>query len=321
MSLMEKFSAVEIKADNRISEDDKAFCLRQQAAFDKSGPALQKIADMMTAANEEQSSILDANEDYLSRYLVGDGFRCEAGYVLDAMKGRNRTFISAVVNYFSRKYNVELDEREIEERLIPTGPKEPNLPWGGYRNMSEDEIASYREELDTYKVEKEKFEQSLRVLPLRYERVVDEIFVQLGGFSFQEKAMNEFLSRTWNCCHSTYRDNAEEFEIKNDTLKLTGYWCRCKDDSWRSHDEWESTDSLKTLLNALAWYECGRMDEGNLWFPELFRYDTERNFFETSNMEKVKSVKLFKNGRVDIKFRSVAYVQEFVETCLRRKVA
>lgn len=321
MSLMEKFSAVEIKADNRISEDDKAFCLRQQAAFDKSGPALQKIADMMTAANEEQSSILDANEDCLSRYLVGDGFRCEASYVLDAMKGRNRTFISAVVNYFSHKYNVELDEREIEERLIPTGPKEPNLPWGGYRNMSEDEIASYREELDTYKVEKEKFEQSLRVLPLRYERVVDEIFVQLGGFSFQEKAMNEFLSRTWNCCHSTYRDNAEEFEIKNDTLKLTGYWCRCKDDSWRSHDEWESTDSLKTLLNALAWYECGRMDEGNLWFPELFRYDTERNFFETYNMQKVKSVKLFKNGRVDIKFRSVAYVQEFVETCLRRKVA
>lgn len=321
MSLMEKFSAVEIKADNRISEDDKVFCLRQQAAFDKSGPALQKIADMMTAANEEQSSILDANEDYLSRYLVGDGFRCEASYVLDAMKGRNRTFISAVVNYFSRKYNVELDEREIEEHLIPTGPKEPNLPWGGYRNMSEDEIASYREELDTYKVEKEKFERSLRVLPLRYERVVDEIFVQLGGFSFQEKAMNEFLSRTWNCCHSTYRDNAEEFEIKNDTLKLTGYWCRCKDDSWRSHDEWESTDSLKTLLNALAWYECGRMDEGNLWFPELFRYDTERNFFETYNMEKVKSVKLFKNGRVDIKFRSVAYVQEFVETCLRRKVA
>lgn len=34
MSLMEKFSAVEIKADNRISEDDKAFCLRQQEAFD-----------------------------------------------------------------------------------------------------------------------------------------------------------------------------------------------------------------------------------------------------------------------------------------------
>ena len=47
MSLMEKFSAVEIKADNRISEDDKAFCLRQQEAFDKAGLALQKVAEAM----------------------------------------------------------------------------------------------------------------------------------------------------------------------------------------------------------------------------------------------------------------------------------
>ena len=318
MSLMEKFSAVEIKADNRISEDDKAFCLRQQEAFDKAGLALQKVAEAMAAAKAEQAGILTADEDFIDRYVGGD---CNVDDVYDTMKKRNHTFISTVVNYFSRKYSVELDKREIEEHLIPTGPKEPDLPWGGYRNMTEDEIASYRGKLDAYKVEKNKFEQSLRTLPLRYEQVVDEIFVQLGGFSFQEKAMNEFLSRTWNCCHSTYRDNAEEFEIKNDTLKLTGYWCSCKDDSWRSYDAWESTGSLKTLLNALAWYECRRMDEGNLWFPELFRYDTERNFFETNNMEKVKSVKLFKNGRVDIKFRSVAYVQEFVEICLRKKVA
>lgn len=42
MSLLNKFASVEIKADNRISEEDKAFCLRHQDAFDKSGPALQK---------------------------------------------------------------------------------------------------------------------------------------------------------------------------------------------------------------------------------------------------------------------------------------
>lgn len=230
MSLMEKFSAVEIKADNRISEDDKAFCLRQQEAFDKAGLALQKVAEAMAAAKAEQAGILTADEDFIDRYVGGD---CNVDDVYDTMKKRNHTFISTVVNYFSRKYSVELDKREIEEHLIPTGPKEPNLPWGGYRSMSEDEIASYQQELDAYKVEKDKFEQSLRTLPLRYEQVVDEIFVQLGGFSFQEKAMNEFLSRTWNCRHSTYRDNAEEFEIKNDTLKLTGYWCSCKDDSWR----------------------------------------------------------------------------------------
>lgn len=181
MSLMEKFSAVEIKADNRISEDDKAFCLRQQEAFDKAGPALQKVAEAMAAAKAEQAGTLTADDDFIDRYVGGD---CDVDGVYDTMKKRNRTFISAVVNYFSRKYSVELDKHEIEEHLIPTGPKEPNLPWGGYRSMSEDEIASYQQELDAYKVEKDKFEQSLRTLPLRYEQVVDEIFVQLGGFSF-----------------------------------------------------------------------------------------------------------------------------------------
>ena len=44
MSLLNKFASVEIKADNRISEEDKAFCLRHQEAFDKSGPALLVIA-------------------------------------------------------------------------------------------------------------------------------------------------------------------------------------------------------------------------------------------------------------------------------------
>lgn len=48
MSLLNKFASVEIKADNRISEEDKAFCLRHQDAFDKSGPALQKIANVIS---------------------------------------------------------------------------------------------------------------------------------------------------------------------------------------------------------------------------------------------------------------------------------
>ena len=97
MSLMEKFSAVEIKADNRISEDDKAFCLRQQEAFDKAGSALQKVAEAMAAAKAEQAGILTADEDFIDRYVGGD---CDVDGVYDTMKKRNRTFISTVVNYF-----------------------------------------------------------------------------------------------------------------------------------------------------------------------------------------------------------------------------
>ena len=39
MNLLDKFSAVEIKADNRISEEDKEYCNRQRLGLDRSGPA------------------------------------------------------------------------------------------------------------------------------------------------------------------------------------------------------------------------------------------------------------------------------------------
>lgn len=323
MSLMEKFSAVEIKADNRISEDDKAFCLRQQEAFDKAGPALQKVAEAMSAAKAEQAGILTADDDFIDRYVGND---CDVDSVYDTMKKRNRTFISTVVNYFSRKYSVELDKSKIEEHLIPTGPKEPDLPWGGYRNMTEDEIASYRGKLDAYKAEKNKFEQSLRTLPLRYEQVVDEIFVQLGGFSFQERAMNEFLRLCWDTSHHrNWRSDQyeEEFEIKNDVLRLTGSWVDCDENKWMSNPvpEYKPSQSLKTILDALVHYEVGKFKGGAQWFPELFKYDTQENQFEIAHMNKIKSIKLFKNGRVDIKFRSAAFVQEFVEQYLRRNPA
>lgn len=323
MSLIEKFSVVEIKADNRISEDDKAFCLRQQEAFDKAGPALQKVAEAMAAAKAEQAGILTADDDFIDRYVGND---CDVDSVYDTMKKRNRTFISAVVNYFSRKYSVELDKSKIEEHLIPTGPKEPDLPWGGYRSMSEDEIASYRQELDAYKVEKDKFEQSLRTLPLRYEQVVDEIFVQLGGFSFQERAMNEFLRLCWDTSHHrNWRSDQyeEEFEIKNDVLRLTGSWVYCDENKWMSNPvpEYKPSQSLTTILDALVHYEVGKFKGGAQWFPELFKYDTQENQFEIAYMNKIKSIKLFKNGRVDIKFRSAAFVQEFVEQYLRRNPA
>ena len=324
MSLMGKFSAVEIKADNRISSDDRDFCICHQEAFDKSGPALQKLADMMEAIKAEQWSILSKVEDHCSMpYVACKGFSCDEGSVYSAVKDRNHTFINTIVRYFSQKYKVELDVEEIKAHLIPAAPKEPELPWGGYRQMSDEEIDAFKEKLAAHEAVKKEYQKSLYTLPLRYEQIVDEIFVQLGGFSFEEQSMNEFLERTWNCCHNRYTSDSERFEIKNDTLRLTGYWISVDENKWMTHPvpQYRPNADMKTLLNAVAYYECGRMDEGHAWFPELFKYDTKENQFDTTYMSKIKGVKMFKNGRVDIKFRSAAYVQEFVELYLRRKSA
>lgn len=189
--------------------------------------------------------------------------------------------------------------------------------------MTDEEIDAFKEKLAAHKAELQKYEDDLRAHLLRYEQIVDEIFVQLGGFSFQERAMNEFLSKCWDAAH-TQRWNEpqskEDFEIKNNTLQLTGYWCHCRDDSWRSYAEWESAECLKVILNALVHFDIGQLNRGAEWFPELFRYSTKENIFPINNLEKVKQIKLFKNGRVDIKFKDAVSVQEFVETYLRKQI-
>lgn len=329
MSILDKFSTVEIKADNRISDADRAFCVRHQEAFDKAGPALGKIAEAIIAAKTEQQAILgsdDSEYSYLSPwgvYISSDGFKCDESAVYEMMKKRSKRFITEIVNYFQSKYTLELDGDKITESLIPAPPKEPELPWDGYRSMTDEEVDAFKEKLSAHKSELQKYEDNLRAHPLRYEQIVDEIFVQLGGFSFQERAMNEFLKKCWDAAHTQRWNESqprENFEIKNDTLRLTGYWCRCRNESWMSEPEWSTGEDLRIILNALVHFDIGQLNRGTEWFPELFRYSTKENIFHINNLEKVKQIKLFKNGRVDIKFRDAVSVQEFVETYLRKQI-
>lgn len=327
MSLLNKFSHVEIKADTRISEADKAVCLQEQEAFDKSGPALEQLADLYDTLCEEQRVIFEKDgKEFYNPYMSVSNFSSES--VRRAMETRNEAFIDRVVDHFARTYSVELNVYEIKKHLIPEKPSDDFVDirrYRGWNSMTEEERADYEEKCAEHKKLMEQHTDLIRHLPLRYERIVDEIITQLGGFSFQERAMNEMLARCWKAGHrQDWRTSKteEEFEVKNDTLKLldSGYWCHCRDDSWRSYPEWSASDGMKHVLEAVAHFECGRMNEGHLWFPELFKYDTRENVFPINNMAKVKNIRLFKNGRVDIKFSSAAYAQEFVESYLRKYV-
>lgn len=329
MGILDKFSGIEIKADTRISEADRAVCLREQEAFDKSGPALEQLADLYDTLNGEQRSILSKdNDEFYNPYMRTDSFRCVSDDARCAMAARNEKFIDRVVNYFAHTYSVELSAHEIKKRLIPEDPSDDFVDVRRYRdfnNMTKKEQADFNKRCAEHKKLMEQHTHLIRHLPLRYEQIVDEIIAQMGGFSFQERAMNEMLARCWKAGHR--RDwrtdkTVEEFEVKNDTLKLldSGRWCWCHDDSWRSYPEWVASDGLKHVLESIVHFECGRMNEGRMWFPELFRFDTKYHEFPINNMEKVKNIKLFKNGRVDIKFSNAAYAQEFVENYLRKYV-
>ena len=100
MGIMDKFSTVEIKADNRISDADRAFCVRHQQAFDAAGPALDKIAEAIAAAKTEQRAILGGDDSKYSHlspwgiYISSDVFRCDEESVYEVMKKRSGAFLS-----------------------------------------------------------------------------------------------------------------------------------------------------------------------------------------------------------------------------------
>ncbi len=72
---------------------------------------------------------------------------------------------------------------------------------------------------------------------------------------------------------------------------------------------------MKTIIRGLIAYDTGILNEVPYNYAYLFSYDIEQQLI-TIDDTKVSSVKLFKNGRVDVRFQSETYAREFVENFL-----
>lgn len=318
MPLLDKFSSVQIEADNRISPEDKAFCLTQQRAFDASGPALQRIAEAMEAA-KAAPDIAAVSDQYSVPYIRTSSFTCQEADVYEAMSRRNTTFITWIVEYFAGKYKVKLDVEEVKSHLIPPRPADPDYPYMR-RDPTAEEYLAYRAKLDAHKDAVAAWEQAVRHLPLRYEQIVDEIFLQMGGFSFEEKARSELLERVYNATHYQYdstwthtRAGEECFELKNALLRFPDGMV------YQSYDKLQCSDDFRAILDAVAAFESDGTAPGTSYFGPFYMYDTSTTLLETPTLDKVDSVKIYKNGRADIRFRTPALAQEFVSQFLRSK--
>ena len=67
MNLVEKINQVKIKADTRISGADRAFCERQQRAYDAAREALRELDFTWTDCISQQKMILDGEQAYMRK--------------------------------------------------------------------------------------------------------------------------------------------------------------------------------------------------------------------------------------------------------------
>ena len=154
---------------------------------------------------------------------------------------------------------------------------------------------------------------NLRALALHYEDVVDQMFIQLDGLSFVERAFQELRTK---CHKAAYWSNSNAgYDRKGDTLRFGGYFCSC-DERW-GHEEWRLAERMQDIFTAVAHYETNTFGRFPAGFSELLGYsDVSTSQFQFPTCQKLVHLRMFKNGRVDLKFKTAALAKEFAETYL-----
>lgn len=291
MELLQKFAAVEIQTDRRITETDKDYCERHQKAYEAAISSFQELAFFWEDMNKVQQELLgDRNSSFFHDYLFShNGPSISQTVINNHIEALHRDFIMNLTHYFNSTYSVSLESSGISEVLLP---KEPEGRWQ-----------------DNYVEICEAYQAQMQSLVIRYQDVVDQIILRLDGRSFSEQAFHELHTKCQHAAWNSYEQKAK-YERKKDTIRFTGYFCRFR--GW-PYDGWELDDSTKAILRGIAHYETGLYNVFPVGFSCITSYrEIKSDVVEFPTCEKVRQMKLFKNNRVDIKFSSAEYAEDFV---------
>lgn len=293
MSLLEKFDSVKISADSRITAADRAFCEAHQKAYDAARVSLRTLAEMAEKAEAFQKEVmqpLSDNSIFYHSYFADSSNHYRASNFHDRLQKVHGDFIKHIVWHFAETYAVDLDEEEINAAILPEPPK--SYGWA----YNQEELKSYTDRMES--------------LSVSWQDVLERIFIQLGGFSFADKAEQEIKQKCHEMAWNTYK-HTPNFKQKKAVLSFTSM-CHCSTYSWRQ-DEAEMYDQGKDIIKGVSHFENGTSGVA-LGLESYMGYRFTLSASETQlDGEKLIGIKCFKNGRVDFRFRNEALARQFVE--------
>lgn len=267
MNVLEKISGIEICPDTRISEQDRQFCIINQNAYDTAKADLDCIRKQWDTLVKNQEDILSASteSDYEKyRFIWINGFSSRD--IKKKIEILPKIFIETIVNYFNNRYHVSINSDEVKRIFIP---KEPEWSW-------EKRIT-------------EEYHKTMLELSLHYEDILEQIFVQLGGRTFEERAVAELKEKCHQFAWNSY-SNIKEFEIKNDTIQFNGY--ACSYDNWIGKLKWKIEDGMKDILRGVSHFETELLESYPNGISDLLgRDDKETSTYEFS-LIKVKRIRI-----------------------------
>ncbi|MEK5461021.1 hypothetical protein NST36_19460 [Bacillus sp. FSL R5-0293] len=151
---------------------------------------------------------------------------------------------------------------------------------------------------------------------ITFEEVLDHLFEQLGGFTFDEMANQQIKNKI--------NEAVYKFEVKKSTLHLPNFVYFESDWMGGLQISWRTQEKMTKLFDALALFEYGEPTKINKFvsIEKEMREGSRKAFifdkYEIENFNKIKSFKAFKNGKVSIEFYSVDLANEFANTYLKK---
>lgn len=277
MSLAGKFGNFVIKKTDRISKEDQEWLSHREKMYKRALMIQKSVYDIYKA---EDGTYTEEDRDEFSSFTVNDfGVPKRVSQIQDS-------YISGIFSYFSRKYHVEL--------------------------KNEFEHYDYDRELYRYSSKKEPV-KDLVIDEIDYHTVLEKIFDQLGGMSFEEKAIKEVKDKLKSKCYNSYHDTWR-IKIKGNKFIYTdGY---CSKEIYFDYYNFGSTEWLRAFLDALSCNTYGKKTH----IQSLNRlYDSYHVRLENDDFQDVFSapevgvdhIKFYKNGRVDVTFKSGEFCRNF----------
>ncbi|WP_416656051.1 hypothetical protein [Bacillus amyloliquefaciens] len=147
--------------------------------------------------------------------------------------------------------------------------------------------------------------------------IIAEIFEQLGGFNFEEKAVHELIEKTKSTIY-----NFDKVSIKKTSLSIAGFisWDAW---GWNGFSLSHGSNKEQSLFTALSHFENGSVKMLDSLFnihEEMRKGSNDHDIFSKYEFgyEKIRSIKIFKNRKITIEFKNQTLAQEFANTYLKK---
>lgn len=330
---LSKFENIEIKNDTRIAKDDLAFCESNQRLYLKVLKNYQNIySDLLKVLQKEQSQF---EEIEMENAFTKNGYsykKYDYHFLsinkedfTETISGVHRIFISTIVDYFIEKYGVKLDTKSVDEMLGIEKPKQDDNSYWGYRNLTNEEIEKIKERNREYEQSLNKYRDKIITSKIDFNTIIDDIFIQLDGYSFVDKVKKEIIDSCKSACFKQYGKYSYA-ELKKNKISIETGFNSHFDNIWEEYEAATDNADFKAIMRALSFFDSG---ENNIsiydsWYSSFIYYNKKERDgiygLHSAYGNKVESFRFYKNGKWEVKFISEEEAQKFFDVYCKKEV-